>query len=352
MNRKTLLSSTVRTACACTAGLAAFLAASAALGQDSPNCVRDPGFEGGAGTAGAWSKRVYRAPLGGDQCGGMPVHVASDPLGTPDRRHSFARLAPLYIQPTAGLCTTQFPCGAQTFDYTVGLSRLVQESLDPGDGDLVELSFDFRMIDLRASIPCRTGCDQLFPVAEVSLYEGGGYAPEQVFQLFFDDATANGEWTRARLAYRRSSTGPFVLSFKLLASVATSVDLNAFGAALDIDNVSVTSFDGACSDDWKCPLEPVETFCTPWPAALFFELDRSLLVPSAAPDLRAPFLCERPCAAACQGDVNGDGVVSGADLGAMLGVFGTSDPAADLNGDGVVSGADLGILLGDWGCGS
>jgi len=52
-------------------------------------------------------------------------------------------------------------------------------------------------------------------------------------------------------------------------------------------------------------------------------------------------------------DVNGDGVINGADLGAMLGAWGTcTDPAdcpADLNGDGVVSGADLGLLLGCWG---
>ncbi len=52
-------------------------------------------------------------------------------------------------------------------------------------------------------------------------------------------------------------------------------------------------------------------------------------------------------------DINGDGVINGADLGAMLGAWGAcTDPAdcpADLNGDGVVSGADLGLLLGCWG---
>lgn len=55
-----------------------------------------------------------------------------------------------------------------------------------------------------------------------------------------------------------------------------------------------------------------------------------------------------PCAA----DLNGDGLVDGADLGLMLQAWDpagpTSDPA-DLNGDGAVDGADLGLLLQGWG---
>ncbi|MFG0275025.1 MAG: FG-GAP-like repeat-containing protein [Phycisphaerales bacterium] len=47
-------------------------------------------------------------------------------------------------------------------------------------------------------------------------------------------------------------------------------------------------------------------------------------------------------------DLNGDGVVDGADLGLLLGAWGTPGPAADLNEDGTVDGADLGLLLGAW----
>jgi len=56
---------------------------------------------------------------------------------------------------------------------------------------------------------------------------------------------------------------------------------------------------------------------------------------------------------ACLGDINGDGVVDGADLGLLLGAWGDNPGSpADLNGDGVVDGADLGLLLGAWGaCG-
>ena len=49
-------------------------------------------------------------------------------------------------------------------------------------------------------------------------------------------------------------------------------------------------------------------------------------------------------------DINGDGVVDGADLGSLLAAWGPcSRPCpADLNGDGVVDGADLGMLLAGW----
>jgi choice-of-anchor B domain-containing protein len=49
------------------------------------------------------------------------------------------------------------------------------------------------------------------------------------------------------------------------------------------------------------------------------------------------------------GDLNGDGLVNGADLAIMLSAWGTSNPTADLNNDGVVGGADLASLLGAWG---
>ncbi|MCA9286154.1 MAG: hypothetical protein KDA22_13095 [Phycisphaerales bacterium] len=46
-------------------------------------------------------------------------------------------------------------------------------------------------------------------------------------------------------------------------------------------------------------------------------------------------------------DLNGDGVVDGADMGILLGAWGTSGPG-DLNGDGTVDGADVGLLLAAW----
>ena len=47
-------------------------------------------------------------------------------------------------------------------------------------------------------------------------------------------------------------------------------------------------------------------------------------------------------------DLDCDGDVDGADLGALLGAWGSGDEGADLDGDGIVGGGDLGILLGAW----
>jgi len=56
----------------------------------------------------------------------------------------------------------------------------------------------------------------------------------------------------------------------------------------------------------------------------------------------------------CTGDIFANGIVDGADLGALLSYWGprTSDPfsiACDLDGNGVINGADLGLVLSNWG---
>ena len=48
-------------------------------------------------------------------------------------------------------------------------------------------------------------------------------------------------------------------------------------------------------------------------------------------------------------DLNGDSVVDTADLGLLIGAFGTSGPVGDLNGDNAVDTADLGLLIGGFG---
>ena len=47
-------------------------------------------------------------------------------------------------------------------------------------------------------------------------------------------------------------------------------------------------------------------------------------------------------------DVNGDGVINGADLAIVLGFWGTDEPGADINQDGIVNGADITSILGSW----
>ena len=48
------------------------------------------------------------------------------------------------------------------------------------------------------------------------------------------------------------------------------------------------------------------------------------------------------------GDLNGDGVVDGGDIGIFLTFWNTNNPIGDLDGNGIVEGADLGILLLNW----
>jgi hypothetical protein len=59
-----------------------------------------------------------------------------------------------------------------------------------------------------------------------------------------------------------------------------------------------------------------------------------------------------PDSCQCFGDVVETGTVDGADLAAVLTVWGTNGgvyPRADTNGDGVVDGGDLATVLGSWG---
>ena len=58
-----------------------------------------------------------------------------------------------------------------------------------------------------------------------------------------------------------------------------------------------------------------------------------------------PDLCD------CLGDVDGDALVNGADIGAVLAAWGVAsrNASTDTNRDGVVDGADLGVVLSQWG---
>ncbi len=53
--------------------------------------------------------------------------------------------------------------------------------------------------------------------------------------------------------------------------------------------------------------------------------------------------------AGCDADLNGDGMVDGADLGLLLSSWDTSNDAPDLNNDNTVNGDDLGALFASWG---
>lgn len=72
-----------------------------------------------------------------------------------------------------------------------------------------------------------------------------------------------------------------------------------------------------------------------------------LLIAAGASELSIPVASAAP-AAACTGDLNGDGKVDGADLGILLANWGKPG-ATDLDGNGTTDGADQAILMGAWG---
>jgi hypothetical protein len=51
----------------------------------------------------------------------------------------------------------------------------------------------------------------------------------------------------------------------------------------------------------------------------------------------------------CVGDVTGDGIHSGQDIGTLFAAFGSNDPVCDLDGDGSVTSLDFSIMLAAWG---
>ncbi len=69
----------------------------------------------------------------------------------------------------------------------------------------------------------------------------------------------------------------------------------------------------------------------------------------AIPILATVAVLSPEAAGDCTGDLDGDGMVNGTDLGLILGVWNTSDPGGDLDGNGTVNGADFGLLIAGWG---
>jgi len=63
----------------------------------------------------------------------------------------------------------------------------------------------------------------------------------------------------------------------------------------------------------------------------------------------AAFAADLPPCIIPIGDIDTDTEVDAADLGLLLGAWGTDNVSADLNCDGTVDAADLAILLGNWG---
>lgn len=151
-----------------------------------------------------------------------------------------------------------------------------------------------------------------------------------------------------------ASSGPTVLSdvwFSYTADCTGQVDISTcdapFDSRLDVydgasgcpasGDASVTCADDVCGDD-------------PSVSTLLLEGQTVLIRVGSSDGATGDFALEIVCTPfeePCPGDFNGDGSVDGADLGALLGAWGTA--TGDLNGDETTNGADLGIFLSAWG---
>ena len=85
----------------------------------------------------------------------------------------------------------------------------------------------------------------------------------------------------------------------------------------------------------------MHTFTTGQPGLVFGLTDFDLRIDNVTITVDQP--------PACPADLNGDGFVDAADMGAMLALWGEAESAADLNEDGAVDAQDLGLLLVEWG---
>lgn len=250
---------------------------------------------------------------------------------------------------------------------------VLQHGIDPmADAEckeFVELEFDMR-INLESAYSCPGEPPVEFgvlahpelPALRARVWEGAaGQLPSSYSALgeAFEVSTADGNagWLHYRATWRRNSTddgarymvtlqlGDLGEGFAFYDEASGEVVyLRPNQANLEIDNVQLTA---RASGSDACTLLP--------PGAGLDQLGWDQNSPrrpvgggtfsGTGPDAA----CEGPGSSTCAQDLNGDGAVSGADLGILLGAWGTANCLADLNGNGVVEGADLGILLGAWG---
>ena len=320
--------------------------------------IIDPGFEGVGPTPSPWKRVVFEAPYTSSslptyQCGIESVeqqHIT---------RNGYARLDPIYIAASdnpAPTCSESLPVSAAK-GWSPGLSWLKQRDIKLTElCNYLELTFDYR-VD-RVTYPCEEDCpgngDTL--VANVRIKDQ--IQDITLSSTYLMDEVGSAQWRRARIGVlRNSSSDTFEIDFILVDAVKTTCDVgNAFRAALEIDNVRLESFSLTCdTKGWICPAQLMDYPCVDanyWGSFTEF----ALVVQDVAGDAEAPFLCDRPCdplggccnPPPCAGDLDGDGTISGGDLGAMLGSWGT--PGGDVNCDGFTDGGDIGVLLGNWGC--
>lgn len=127
-------------------------------------------------------------------------------------------------------------------------------------------------------------------------------------------------------------------------------------------DTAVDIYRGDCDDLVPVVCVNDDAFCSFDTASIFFDSECGvdyLIRVSGVDDSDGTGAIEVQCfvppCGLCEADLDGDGVVGGADFGMLLSAWGPCDSDgdgdcdADLDGDGVVSGPDIGLMLVGWG---
>ncbi|MBC01717.1 MAG: hypothetical protein CMJ34_00230 [Phycisphaerae bacterium] len=164
-----------------------------------------------------------------------------------------------------------------------------------------------------------------------------------------------------------SSTGPAseCVPAKLRGGDVWFRHLSTCDGLMKIGTCSLADFDtvvdvyrGDCESPVPVACIDDDVFCTFDTASIFFDAEcgveyliRISGVEGSMGNGAVELQCFVPPCDACQGDLDGDGEVGGADFGLLLSAWGacSEDCPADLDGDGEVSGTDIGLMLAVWG---
>jgi hypothetical protein len=348
------------TACSFTALalLAPALAAASDGSYENPYIgVQNPSFDLAASNASAaW--RIERWDSG---CAD-PIVVVHEGSG---QHRAYARFLPQYQSlRNPNVCSNATTCIAQDAPRP---SILFQKYIKVRDCPNIALQFDFRvdLLEEASCIPCSD-----YEIFSVTVFEhGGDLLPSSepfvhTFSFTRSDLLSGdfreNEWARVDLPFQRARADSLLeVRFQLTLNSRTASgplggNGGVFPAILDVDHVELVPFVGAvtspCIGSNPLPCEPS--------ANPNFDVRETGLTSSAGlADLASPIVCALDYGrlSCCVADLNFDGMVNGADLGVLLGAWGSivstnpGQQSPDLNGDGVVNGADLGILLGSWG---
>jgi len=248
-------------------------------------------------------------------------------------------------EPDAGTC-----CEAQAGPFCAeGDCCEAVCAIDPAccdelwDASCADLAFT-ACTPLCGTPPANDECEGAIPlVAGVNIVENinastGAIQPPDAQCTFFGSSTINNDvW----FTYASACDGPVILSLCPGSGGSATFDTKlAVWSGPDCDNLSIVG----CNDD-TCGTRSEVIFDAVCGQVYFIQFGAWASQGEGTGELILSCVgetCDNPA------DLNGDGVVDGADLTILLAAWGTDNTISDLNGDGIVDGADLTILLAAW----